>query len=63
MADSNRKPDFKAFVSVDTKKGKPFYHEIGAAWKVGKGGISVDLFANPTDGKFVLFPIEEAPEE
>lgn len=57
---AGRKPDFKVFVSRNVaKKGEEpsnFYTEVGAAWNVDKGGISVDLHVLPLDGKIVLFP-------
>jgi hypothetical protein len=54
------KPDYRVFVSRQVEKeGEDpdnFYTDVGAAWKVAKGGISIQLQALPTDGKLVLFP-------
>lgn len=56
MADG-RKPDFKVFVSREGNGDqKNWYTEVGAAWKVAKDGISLQLHALPTDGRLVLFP-------
>jgi hypothetical protein len=37
-----------------------YFIEVGAAWIVANGGISINLVAIPTDGKLVLFPAQEA---
>jgi hypothetical protein len=49
-----QKPKYKAFVSREGND-KNFYTEIGAAWAVGQGAISIQLHCLPTDGKLVLF--------
>jgi hypothetical protein len=38
--------------------GKTFYTEVGAAWCVSNGGISIKLHAL-VDGSLVLFPRKE----
>jgi hypothetical protein len=60
---TNKKPDFIVYTTTASKEGdKTFYHQIGAAWNVDKGGIGGQLFANPVDGNFVLFPPKEKPD-
>jgi hypothetical protein len=57
MARGN-KPKYRAFMSRTVGEGdqaKSIYTEIGAAWEVRDGGISVQLHALPIDGKLVLF--------
>jgi hypothetical protein len=55
---AGKKPDYRVFVT--TKNGeKDFFHEVGVGWNVKSGGISVKLFANPTDGSMVMFPPKE----
>ena len=60
---AGRNPDFKVFVSRDVAKPgedpNNFYTEVGAAWHVDKGGISVNLHVLPLDGRIVLFPPKE----
>lgn len=55
---NGRKPDYRAFVT--RKNGdKTYYHEIGVAWAVDKGGVSIKLHALPVDGELILFPPRE----
>lgn len=55
---AGKKPDFEIFGS--RKNGdKSFYSKIGAAWRVAKDGISIQLDALPVDGKAVCFPARE----
>jgi hypothetical protein len=54
MAQGN-KPDYEAFVSRENGD-KNFYTRVGAAWRVAKDGISIQLECLPVDGKLVLFP-------
>lgn len=50
-----RKPDLRVFVT--RKNGdKTYYHEVGVAWHVDKGGISIKLHALPLEGELVCFP-------
>jgi len=58
----SKKPDYKVFVSREGKD-KTYYTEVGAAWNVASGGISINLHALPTDGKLVLFPPREENEQ
>lgn len=57
-----KKPDFRVFTSRESD-GKNFYTEIGAAWAVKDGGISIKLQALPLDGSLVLFPPREDDEK
>jgi hypothetical protein len=55
---AGRKPAYKAVIGRETGEGedkKTFWTEIGAAWDIKDGGVSVQLHALPVDGKFVLF--------
>jgi hypothetical protein len=58
---AGKKPDYKAYISRKIGE-KSYYTEIGAAWSVKDGGVSVQLHALPVDGKFVLFLPKEKDE-
>jgi len=61
MSDS-KKPDFDVVISKTSEKDgekKNYYSNVGAAWSVAKGGISISLDSIPVDGKMVLFPRKE----
>jgi len=49
------KPAYRVFV---TRAGnnRTFYTEVGAAWHVNNGGISIQLHSLPVDDKLVTFP-------
>lgn len=49
------KPDYSVYVSREVD-GSNFYSPVGAAWKVAKSGISIQLNSLPIDGKLVMFP-------
>ena len=53
------KPDYDVFVSQQNADEKTFYNRVGAAWKVARDGISIQLQALPVDGRLVLFPRKE----
>lgn len=53
---AGKKPDYEVFISSKGKDDKNFYHVVGAAWNVAKGGISIKLLALPVDGSLILFP-------
>ena len=53
-----KRPDYRVLVSREVG-GKTFYTEVGAAWRVSNGGISIKLHALPVDGSLVLFPPKE----
>lgn len=53
---NGNKPDFGVYTSRKGEGDKNFYTQVGSAWKVAKGGISITLQALPVDGKLVLFP-------
>lgn len=55
---AGRRPAYKAFVGRETGDGdekKTFWTEIGAAWDIKDGGVSIQLHALPVDGRIVLF--------
>ncbi len=59
---AGKKPDYKVVTSRISGEGeneKTYYTEVGAAWKVAKDGISIQLHALPVDGKMVLFPRDD----
>jgi len=59
MSDNNQ-PDLIAYTTTKNASGKTFYNRVGAAWKHSKGnGFSVEMSAQPIDGKFVFFPPKE----
>jgi hypothetical protein len=52
---NGKRPDYRVFVT--TKNGeKDFFHEVGVAWNVKNGGISIKLHALPPNGECVAFP-------
>lgn len=56
---AGKRPDYKVLVSRSNGEGegkKTFYTEIGSGWNVAKDGISIQLNANPVDGRMVIFP-------
>ena len=53
-----KKPDYRLLVSREVGD-KTYYTEVGAAWCVSNGGISIKLHALPVDGSLVLFPQRE----
>lgn len=59
---AGRKPDWKVFVSREGQDAqgndKQFYTEVGAAWLVGDGAISITVHSLPLDGKLVCFKNE-----
>lgn len=64
---AGKKPDYKVFVSREgqDKEGadKNYYTEVGAAWKVGQGAISIQLNENiAVSNKLVCF-VNEPKEE
>jgi hypothetical protein len=56
---AGQRPQYDVFVSREIEAGKSFYTKIGAAWDVGKDGISITLDATPVDGRIVLFPVKD----
>lgn len=57
---AGKRPDYKVFVSREGQdqegNDKNFYLEVGAAWKVGQGAISISLVPNvAVTAKLVLF--------
>lgn len=56
MSKKGSKPDYKVYVSRKVGDDKTYYTEVGAAWSVSEGGISIKLHALPTDGSLVMFP-------
>lgn len=54
---AGQRPQYDVFVSREIEDGRNFYTKIGAAWDVGKNGISITLDATPVDGRMVLFPV------
>ncbi len=59
---SNKKPEFQVFVTTG-KSGEEFYHNIGAAWKVDKDGLSIKLSSLPINGEMVIFPSKEKKDK
>jgi hypothetical protein len=56
---NGKKPAYEVFVS-DKNGDKTYYHRVGAAWEVAKGGISIKLVPGiALTGDFVLFPPKE----
>ena len=53
---SGKRPDYNVYVSRKGNDDKNHYTQVGSAWNVDKGGISVKLNALPVDGSLVLFP-------
>lgn len=49
-----QRPQWKVLIGRENGD-KQYYTEIGVAWNVAKGGISIQLHALPVDGKMVLF--------
>lgn len=58
MAQGN-KPDYAVYVTREGRDGKQFYTRVGAAWRVGNDGISIELDALPVNGEMVCFPPRE----
>jgi hypothetical protein len=56
--EAKRKPDYRVFVSQQNGE-ETFYTDVGGAWNVDKGGISIKLKALPLDGKLIMFPPKE----
>jgi hypothetical protein len=54
-----RKPDFNVYVTREGGDGKNHYRQIGVAWSVANGGISIKLDALPVNGEAVMFPPRE----
>lgn len=55
---AGKKPAYNVFVSRqigDGTNGKTFYDQVGVAWDIKDGGVSVQLHALPIDGRLVLF--------
>ena len=52
---SKPKPTHKAKLPRD----HGYWPEVGAAWATPNGGLNVQLFAFPTDGRIVLVPVEK----
>ena len=57
---TGKKPDYNVYAKGAGESAPNL--KIGAAWCVGKNGISISLVANPVDGKVVLFPVKENEE-
>jgi hypothetical protein len=56
---AGQRPQYDVFVAPEIEDGRNFYTKIGAAWDVGKDGISITLDATPVDGRMVLFPLKD----
>lgn len=57
-----KRPDYRAFVTRQNGD-KNYYTEIGVAWNVASGGISIKLQALPVDGNIVLFPPKDDDQQ
>lgn len=54
---AGRKPDYRVYVSRKTIDDKNFFTEVGVAWNVDKGGVSIKLHPNiAVSDSIVLFP-------
>jgi hypothetical protein len=56
---AGKKPDYNVYVTREGGDGKNHYRQIGVAWCVANGGISLKLDALPTNGEAVMFPPRE----
>lgn len=63
MSKSNSSPTHSAYTVREGSDGKKYYNRLGSVWshKTG-GGFSIQLFANPIDGRIVVFPRDEKVE-
>lgn len=55
---AGQRPSYKAFIGREYGEGenkKTHWLEIGSAWDIKDGGVSVQLNALPVDGRLVLF--------
>jgi hypothetical protein len=60
---TQQRPDYTVFISShlvnEGQEMQTYFSEVGAAWRLDNGCISINLVAIPTDGKLVLFPALE----
>lgn len=56
---AGKRPAYDVFVSQKGKDDKNYYQKVGAAWTVANDGLSIKLFALPTNGELICFPPKE----